>query len=280
MCITPGSLRISEEFDRDSMTKIILSKDMTPSFDDKDACVSQARLCDSAGRFEDMVKYIKILINIGRELNDEEIALVSYAYKNLIKEKRKQYKTVHQIYADSSDLDERKFRIVEDMRNSIAHEIKQICLEVINLLDKGVFPKVMDAETRVCYLMMKADHFRYLAEVSTEDKKTEYANISLKIYQEASDISKIQLTTTNPVRLNLALNLSVLYYDVLNSPRSACIVAKQAFDEAILDIENLNEENLAKTTLVMKLLTDNLTLWEAGHQETVQNLTNDDDDDI
>lgn len=275
MCVTLSNLRMK----KNSMIDIVSIQDMSTISQDKNTCVNQARLCDSAGRFDDMVKYIKILINMGRELNDEEIALVSYAYKNLIKEKRKQFKTINQIYIDSADLEERKLRIVEEMRNNIAQEIKSICMEMIGLLDKGVFPKVMDAETKVCYLMMRADHYRYLAEISSESKKTEYANISLKIYQEASDISRIQLATTNPVRLNLALNLSVLYYDILNSSRSACIVAKQAFDEAILDIENLNEENLAKTTLVMKLLTDNLTLWEAGHQETVQNQTNDDEDD-
>ncbi|KAK9876192.1 hypothetical protein WA026_011313 [Henosepilachna vigintioctopunctata] len=196
--------------------------------------VAQARLCDSAGRLNDMIKYIKLLIETGTELNDEEISQTSYAYKCIIKDKRKQYKIIDQIYVESE------------------------ASEVIDLLEKNIFPKIMDPETKVCCLMMKADYCRYLAEISSDDKRSEYADRSLKIYQEALDLARVQLATTNPVRLNLALNFSVLHYDVLNSSRSACLIAKQAFDEAILDIENLNEENLTKTTQVMKLLTDNL----------------------
>jgi len=50
------------------------------------------------------------------------------------------------------------------------------------------------------------------------------------------------LKTTNPIRLGLALNFSVFYYEVLNEPSKACSLAKQAFDEAIADIEQLEED--------------------------------------
>ena len=58
----------------------------------------------------------------------------------------------------------------------------------------------------------------------TEDSK--------KSYQEAFDISKAKMQPTHPIRLGLALNFSVFYYEILNSPDRACHLAKQVRSEA------------------------------------------------
>jgi 14-3-3 protein epsilon len=45
-------------------------------------------------------------------------------------------------------------------------------------------------------------------------------------YGAASDIANSELKTTNPIRLGLALNYSVFFYEVLNDPAKACTLAK------------------------------------------------------
>lgn len=50
---------------------------------------------------------------------------------------------------------------------------------------------------------------------------------SQKAYQEAFDISKAKMQPTHPIRLGLALNFSVFYYEIINSPARACHLAKQ-----------------------------------------------------
>ena len=50
---------------------------------------------------------------------------------------------------------------------------------------------------------------------------------SRKSYQEAFDIAKAKMQPTHPIRLGLALNFSVFYYEILNSPDRACHLAKQ-----------------------------------------------------
>jgi 14-3-3 protein epsilon len=48
-----------------------------------------------------------------------------------------------------------------------------------------------------------------------------------------ADIALTDLEPTHPIRLGLALNFSVFYYEIMNSPTQACQLAKQAFDDAI-----------------------------------------------
>lgn len=54
---------------------------------------------------------------------------------------------------------------------------------------------------------------------------------SQKSYQEALEISKTKMTPTHPIRLGLALNFSVFYYEIINSPARACHLAKQVGDD-------------------------------------------------
>ena len=51
-------------------------------------------------------------------------------------------------------------------------------------------------------------------------------------------IAKSKMPTTHPIRLGLALNFSVFYYEILNSPDRACHLAKQ--------VEKVLKKNLWK----------------------------------
>lgn len=44
-------------------------------------------------------------------------------------------------------------------------------------------------------------------------------------------------------------------------------MAKQAFDDAIAELDTLSEESYKDSTLIMQLLRDNLTLWTSDQPE-------------
>ncbi|CAI0463084.1 unnamed protein product [Linum tenue] len=98
-------------------------------------------------------------------------------------------------------------------------------------------------------------------------QKVEAADQSLKGYEAASATASTELPSTHPIRLGLALNFSVFYYEIMNSPERACHLAKQAFDEAIAELDTLSEESYKDSTLIMQLLRDNLTLWTSDLPE-------------
>jgi 14-3-3 protein epsilon len=105
-----------------------------------------------------------------------------------------------------------------------------------------------------------------------------------KFIQSAQDSYKAatneasELKSTHPIRLGLALNYSVFYYEILSSPDIACKLAKQAFDNAIADLDELEEDVYPDSASIMQLLRDNLTLWTSDLNE-VQREGEDDNED-
>jgi len=151
--------------------------------------------------------------------------------------------------------------MAKEYREKVEGELREICYDVLDLLDKYLIPKAANPESKVFYLNMKGDYYRYLAEVAIGDDRNTVVEKSQQSYQEAFDIAKEKMQPTHPIRLGLALNFSVFYYEILNSPDKACQLAKQAFDDAIAELDTLNEDSYKDSTLIMQLLRDNLTLW-------------------
>lgn len=50
---------------------------------------------------------------------------------------------------------------------------------------------------------------------------------SQNAYQEAFDIAEKEMPPTHPIRLGLALNYSVFFYEIINAPDRACELAKK-----------------------------------------------------
>ena len=98
------------------------------------------------------------------------------------------------------------------------------------------------------------------------DHKLEHAKNADTAYKEATEKAK-DLAPTHPIRLGLALNYSVFLYEVQGKNDDACQLAKQAFDDAIAELDTLDEESYKDSTLIMQLLRDNLTLWTTEEGE-------------
>merc|ERR1719456_1572434 len=98
-----------------------------------------------------------------------------------------------------------------------------------------------------------------------EDKKAA-AESARVAYDEAMTAAEKELAVTHPIRLGLALNFSVFHYEVLGNSEEACKMARQAFEDAIAELDSVGEESYKDATLIMQLLRDNLTLWTSDQE--------------
>ena len=235
---------------------------------------------------------------VDQELSVEERNLLSVAYKNLVGARRASWRILQSV--EQSELmknNEKRVKLIQKYRSVVEKELDevswsfayllvsmharayslpslnacpccfmQICGEILGLLDKFLVPSATTCEASVFYLKMKADYHRYLAEFKLDDARKDAADNTLGAYKAAQEKAN-ELSTTNPIRLGLALNFSVFYYEVMNQPEMACSLAKQAFDEAISDLDTLGEDSYKDSALIMQLLRDNLTLWTSEMQD-------------
>eukprot|EP01083_Nonionella_stella_P257934 882327_1 len=137
------------------------------------------------------------------------------------------------------------------------------------------FTRSEDIASLVFYYKMAGDHYRYLAEIKLGDESEfeRFSLLALGSYFVASEFARTQLSPIDPIRLSVALNFSAFYQEVMSQPDQATRVAKNAFDEAISELDQApqaGESELKDVSLVMQMLRDNLTQWTLEDAEEVE----------
>lgn len=222
----------------------------------KDELVVRASLAEQAERFDEMTEYMKAVTENANELSNDERNLLSVAYKNSVGARRSSLRIISN---KEDEISKPENNLTKEFRKKVESELTEICNEVLSLLDNFLIKTEISAESQVFYLKMKGDYCRYLAEIASTDDKSVAIEVSERAYEDALEICKEQLPSTHPLRLGLALNFSVFYYESLNSPGLACKLAKKAFNDALADIDSVDEDS----AMIMQMLKDNLTFWAA-----------------
>lgn len=165
---------------------------------DREELVQKAKLAEQAERYDDMAVDMKKVTELGTELSNEERNLLSVAYKNVVGARRSSWRVISSI-EQKTEGNEKKLAMVKEYKEKVEKELKVVCREVLvsfllifiiflilifmiemqtcrfaffqELLDKFLILKAANAESKVFYLKMKGDYYRYLAEVSLDDDR-------------------------------------------------------------------------------------------------------------
>jgi len=226
-----------------------------------------AKLAEQAERYDEMADKMEEVGKTGGELSVEERNLLSVAYKNAVGSRRAAWRiisSVEQKEKTKGNADNAAFAV--EYRTKVEAELDEICGKILKLLGETLIANATTGESSVFYSKMKADYYRYKAEYTDGDKKTQAANNAKEAYEEAQKTAENDLAVTHPIRLGLALNFSVFRYEVLNQPEEACKMARTAFEDAIAELDNVAEDSYKDSTLIMQLLRDNLTLWTSDQE--------------
>jgi len=234
----------------------------------RDKSVYFAKLAEQAERYDEMADHMETVGKMDAELSVEERNLLSVAYKNAVGSRRAAWRiitSVEQKETTKGNADNAGY--AKEYRGKVEAELQKICDTILGVLDNNLISKATSGESKVFYQKMKADYYRYIAEFTTDDKKTDAGKKAKEAYADAQVVAEKDLAVTHPIRLGLALNYSVFQYEVLQQPDEACKMARTAFEDAIAELDNVAEDSYKDSTLIMQLLRDNLTLWTSDQEE-------------
>ncbi|KAL2473684.1 14-3-3-like protein GF14 mu [Forsythia ovata] len=216
------------------------------SSNERENFVYIAKLAEQAERYDEMVDAMKKVAKLDVELTVEERNLLSVGYKNVIGARRASWRILSPIQQkEDAKGNEKNVKRIKEYRQKVESELSNICSDIMAVIDEHLIPSSSGSESTVFFYKMKGDYYRYLAEFKSGIDRKEAAEESLKAYQAANTSAEADIPPTHPIRLGLALNFSVFYYEIMNSP----------------------ERILQDSTLIMQLLRDNLTLWTSDIPE-------------
>lgn len=226
-----------------------------------DELIFMAKLAEQAERYDEMILCMRKLVRLNSELGVEERNLLSVAYKNVIGARRSAWRIITSIEARETEKSATEnLPIVVSLRKQFETELAAICEDLLSLLDNYLIPAAINnGEAQVFYLKMKGDYHRYYAEAAASGDEQKKA--ASEAYEKAVKVAVASLAPTHPIRLGLILNYSVFHYEILKEHDKGLELARDAYSEAITELETLDEEAYRESNLIVQLLRDNLSLW-------------------
>ena len=216
-----------------------------------------SRLYEKAEKYPDQFKFINKYVELDPKLSKDERNILGSGYKNIISDKRSSLRIINSL--EKRNIYQASY--IKEIKEGIEKELSQILAEVQKILDKFLIPNAIDIENKVFYLKLKADFMRYKCEISYGKELEENIFKTGKVYKEATDIANKDLNINNSTRLGLALNYSVFYYEIKKAKEEAINIAKNAFDEAMKIIDDLEISKAKDTLLIIQMLKENLISW-------------------
>ena len=230
-----------------------------------------AKLYERAERFPDMVKAINKFVELDPKLTKDERNILSAGYKNIISDKRASWRLLNSMEKKEEKKNSPQTANIRLVKNNIEKELNDICNEIQIIIDKYLVPNASDSETKVFFLKLKGDYYRYKCEFATGKEFDDACSKAEKVYKEAYDIANKDIPISSSTRLGLALNYSVFFYEIKGLKEEACNIAKNAFDESLKVLDDLEKSKPKDTILIIQLLKENLILWSNEMNEEEDN---------
>ena len=230
-----------------------------------------AEFCYRVGLVDEAVSHIK---EVSRSLSETELLTGVSIFKKALHSRRTAWRTCAKEYLNVISVgNDRLARLCSYQRDKIEGELLQLIAEGATFA-RHQKPLQTLPKAQIELLKMHADFNRYLIEIY-EHKPSEFRDILPGTIRQASDTYKeasvlaetLELSSTDPVVLGLALNYSVFTFDVLHKPREACQIAKNALDSVMSKLGPLavsGESTFVvdkRIVTLVQLLRNNLVLW-------------------
>ena len=220
------------------------------------------------------VKYCDEMITLCDEpLNIDQIKIILAANSLYINQLRKSQRGLVKLLMEEKEAKNLIYEIKENKEKAIIERSEKF----IKLINEYILPKNnLSDEHHALFLKTKADYYRYLAEVTHDHDLFINKQNALHFYMEAKHLTK-NLDNLNAIKLDIALNYSVFLNEIMNKRINSYFAAKEAVFNALSDLKNCTEAELAAeemrdSLICIEILNRNVEEWyneemEADNEE-------------
>jgi len=229
-----------------------------------DQNVILAKVAEQAERYDEMKDFMTERVALQTPLNLEERDMFSAAFKNALTGRRHAVRVAVSVQQqEAANADHGNAALAAGYKTKVEAELQGLCTEALQQLHHILVPMATPGEEKTFYLKMQGDYNRYLAEFAEGASRDEAASQALACYSAGLEAGAL-LDAAHPVRLGLALNFSVFQHEVICDTSQAITIATEAMESASISLQGQDRTtmpNYDDAHLTMRLLKDNLTLW-------------------
>jgi hypothetical protein len=231
-----------------------------------------ATILENAGKHEEAMKYMEEIAKSKKnDLSIEEINLLTISFNNQITKKLNQIKILNKVIAKDELTNSKYLKTDTNIRDIIQRDINDICNKMINLCDNYLLNKTEKNETKILYLKLRGQYYRYLSDVLENEQQKDANKNAINSFNEAFELID-NLSVTNPIRLGFILNYAIFQYEFLNDIDTAIKITKENFEIGINQLEKVNDNNeYQNASSILMLLKQNIDMWNNEKEKESQN---------
>ena len=225
------------------------------------------KLFNCSENYPDMVKAINKYIELNPKLSKEENKLLCNAYKNVVSDKRNSLQILLNYAKKEESKPVNKLHEISIIKEKIISELKEIFKEIHSMLDRYLIPNAQDNESKILYMKLKADYYRYHCEFAEGEEFEEISNNARKMYKEAFDLAEKELPLYNEVRLGLVLNYSVFEYDIMDNKNEGLEMASKIYNDTMKILDDVEKKRSSDNLLLIQIIKENINIWSNETEE-------------
>ena len=212
--------------------------------------------------YKEGIKYIdEMILLCDDRLDNDQIRVFLGINFGYINELRNTHKKILNLILTENKGKQLYFEIKDEKEQLILKRSERI----IRIINEHILNKQLDNESIARMYKVKADFYRYMAEITTGHQLFLNKQNAFNFYNSAKDLVK-NYDDLNPIKLNISLNYSVFLDEILNLRMNSYFYAKEALFNALKALKNCKEEELTSegmrdTLMIIESLNTNVEDW-------------------
>lgn len=213
-------------------------------------------------KYEDALRYTDEMIKLKEtEMTEDERNVFVTAYKFYISEKRSAWRAIYNLEAKEKNTK----LMMNEIKQMYEETITKACDKIINQINTYIISKTKSDAGVSLFLKVKADHYRYMAEITNGQMLFNNKQNAFQFYKQAYEKSQ-KLDDLDSIKLGIALNYSVFIYEILNKRINAIFYAKESLTKALYKLKVFSDTELADSRLkeslsIIDIMNENVHNW-------------------